>query len=90
MLEGGELVELFVCILEAVKREEEDAGGLKALLVAGLLVVYCAPEGAEVLDVIDALGAGEVVKEKGGSEVGRKLKVRGLCEEIGRVLSWKP
>jgi len=90
VLEGGELVELFVGILEAVKTEEEDTGGLKALLVAGLLTVYCAPEGAEVLDVIDALGAGEVVKEKGESEVGRRLKVRGLCEEIGRVLSWKP
>ncbi|KAF8438237.1 PPPDE putative peptidase domain-containing protein [Terfezia claveryi] len=90
VLEGGELVELFVGILEAVKREEEDAGGLKALLVAGLLTIYCAPEGTEVLNVIDALGAGEVVKEKGRSEVGRRLKVRGLCEEIGRVFSWKP
>jgi len=87
VLEEGELVELFVGILQAVGREKEDAGGLKALLVAGLLAIYCVPEGAEVLDVIDVLGAGEVVKEKGGSEVARRLKVRGLCEEIGRVLS---
>ncbi|KAF8425121.1 PPPDE putative peptidase domain-containing protein [Tirmania nivea] len=87
VLEGAELVELFVGILEGVEREKEDAGGLKALLLAGLLVVYCVPQGAEVLDVIDTLGAGEVVKAKGRSEIGRRLKVGGLCEEIGRVLS---
>lgn len=90
VVEGGDLVELFAGILEAVKREEEDAGGLKALLVAGLLMVYCVPEGSEVLEVVEALGAGEVLREKAASEAGRKLKAKGLCQEIATVFSWKP
>lgn len=89
VLAEEELVELFVGILEAVKREEDDSGGLKALLVAGLLLVYCVPMGSEILEVIDALGAGEVLMEKGQSEVGKKLGVKGLCEEVGRLFSWK-
>lgn len=90
VLESGDLIEFFVGVLEAAKREEEDSGGLKALLVAGLLVVYCIPQESEVFDVIDALGAGEIVREKGESEVGKKMKLRGLCGEIAEVLSWRP
>lgn len=90
VLGGEELVELFVGILEAVKKEEDDAGGLKALLVAGLLLVYCVPVGSELLEVVDALAAGEVLMEKGQSEVGKKLKVEGICQEVGKLFSWKP
>ncbi|KAF8465240.1 PPPDE putative peptidase domain-containing protein [Kalaharituber pfeilii] len=86
VLEAGELVEFVVGIVEAVTREEEDAGGLKALLIALVLAVYCAPMGGEVLQVIEAIGAAQTVREKGNSEVGQKLGVAALCEEVANVL----
>lgn len=57
-------VELAVSLLEAVGREKESKDGLKGLISAlGLLAYRCAQDG-ELRDVLVAMGARDVVKEK--------------------------
>lgn len=60
-------VELVASLLEAMGREMESKDGLRGLLLAVGLLKYMAPEGGEVDDLCEAVGAKDIVAgAKGG------------------------
>ncbi|KAF2863082.1 DUF862-domain-containing protein [Piedraia hortae CBS 480.64] len=59
--------ELAVCLLEAMATEENADAAKNMLLALGYLV-YCAPEGGEVLDVCHAVDARATVRKSKGPE----------------------
>lgn len=90
VLEEGDVVELFVSVLEAIQREGEGKApgskeALKGLLLTVFLLVYCVPEGSELLEVMTALEAGEVVRGKKG-KIGSDNDDK-LVEEVARLCS---
>lgn len=56
-------VELVASLLEAMGRERESKDGLRGLLLAVGLLKYAAPQGGEVDDLCEAVGAREIVAE---------------------------
>ena len=60
--ESGQ-VELVASLLEAMGRERESKDGLRGLLLAVGLLKYAAPQGGEVDDLCEAVGAREIVAE---------------------------
>ncbi|KAL8819449.1 MAG: hypothetical protein Q9191_007734 [Dirinaria sp. TL-2023a] len=74
-------VELMAGLLEAVGREGED--GLKGLLLAVGLLAYGAPQGGELVDLCEALGAPGVVA---AVRKDRGEEIRKLVAEVEKVV----
>ena len=75
-------VELMASLLEALAIEEESKEGLKGLLLAIGLLAYAAPQGGELVDLCQALGAKETV----GGKKGLDKELMGLAKEVGLVV----
>ena len=64
LLGDGDQVELVASILEALGREGESKDAVKGLTLALGILVYCAPQEGELLDLCRAMEAAETVKTK--------------------------
>jgi thiol-disulfide isomerase/thioredoxin len=64
LLNGNDQVELVASILEALGREEESKEAVKGLVLALGLIVYCAPQDGELLDLCRAMEASATVRSK--------------------------
>lgn len=76
-------VDLTASLLEAISRESGSAETLHGLLFALGLLVYAAPMDGAVVDLCRAMGASEIVQEKGHVDA---FKKEGLLGEVGREL----
>ncbi|KAI9878621.1 MAG: hypothetical protein M1830_000388 [Pleopsidium flavum] len=83
-LPESQQVEIVASLLEAISAETESEEGLKGLLLALGLMVYCAPVEGEVVDVCKAMDAGGTVS---GKEA--RFGKDGLVGEIGGELLGK-
>lgn len=63
LLPESNQVELMASLLEAMGKESESQEGLRGLLLAVGLLKYASPEGGEVKDLCDAVGAKDIVTE---------------------------
>ncbi|KAL2048304.1 hypothetical protein N7G274_000215 [Stereocaulon virgatum] len=79
--ESGQ-VELVASLLEAMARERESKDGLRGLLLAVGLLKYAAPEGGEVDDLCEAIGAKEIVAETKGAFA----ELKELAKEVELVV----
>lgn len=79
-------VELLASLLEAIRMEKESVEAFHGMLFALGLLVYGAPVDGEVLDVCKALGAAEMIREKGKVKA---LAKEPLLKEVGEELLGK-
>ncbi len=85
-LPEGDQVELAASLLEAIGVEEESPEALKGFLLAFGHLVYCAPKGGELVDLLKSMDAQGTVLGKGRlfpkepliTEIGKELLVKGL------------
>lgn len=86
-----ELLELVASWVEAVEKEKESLEVVQMLVLALALGVYSVRKGGEVGGYLGAVEAGRTVggkwKQEGGWKKEEVKKLRGLCEEVGRVLA---
>ncbi|KAI9787077.1 MAG: hypothetical protein M1835_002858 [Candelina submexicana] len=87
LLPENEQVELMASLLEVISTETTSGDGLKAMLLALGFLVYCAPQGGEVVDLCNAMDATTAIKGK-TPPLGQELLLRELGEELlGKGLS---
>ncbi|KAI9051335.1 hypothetical protein LZ554_004382 [Drepanopeziza brunnea f. sp. 'monogermtubi'] len=80
-LPEGDQVELGASLLEAISVEEDSAEALKGLLLAFGYLVYCAPKGGELVDLLKAMDAKGTVLGKA-----KRFPEEALVGDIGNVL----
>ena len=81
LLQDGQ-VELVASLLEAIGREKESKEGLRGLLLAAGLLKYMSPQGGEVADLCQAVGAKELITD--AKTTFRELKE--LAKEVELVM----
>jgi hypothetical protein len=76
------MVELAASILEGIQQEEESEVVVRNLALSLALLCYCCPDAtaAELKDMLGALEAGRVLKERGEKVKGDEIKM--LCGEV--------
>ena len=82
LLPEGSQVELVASLLEAMGKERDSKEGLKGLLLAVGLIKYAAPEGGEVDDLCEAVGARDLVAEAKGAFA----ELKELAKEVELVM----
>ncbi len=81
LLPEPEQIELTASLLEAISTETTSGDGLKAMLLALGFLVYCAPQGGEVLDLCNAMDAANNVKSK-SPPLGQEVLLKELGERL--------